>query len=410
MKRRISSAALAILLFAPLSAAAVDLLNINTADSATLQTLNGIGPSKAQAIIDYRTQNGPFATIEDIMNVSGIGTATYNGIKDFITVGGTSAPPPVQTQSQTQTQSQNQQTQSPPPTLSTSGAPVPSLTVRIQADAKATAGAGSIFRGEAYGTEDLPITNARYLWNFGDGTTGEGAAVFHTYPYPGKYTLVLTAASGILSGSVKMILEAVSPKVRLTAESDGSLTLYNDADSELAVGYWMLRRGADSFAIPEGTLVMAGGGGRFSPALLDLPPGKAEIVYPNGSVAARESMSSRAEGITYLSASQVRSQVRTASAAVLAAKEPTEPEERIAVPVSNLAATAAGGSGFPLWGSLLGLGALLMLGVSAVLYGRLPAGVPAVTPAASLREETAALAEQFEIIDVTPVEEDDPSR
>jgi competence ComEA-like helix-hairpin-helix protein len=69
---------------------AADLVNINTADSATLQTLNGIGPSKAQGIIDYRTQHGPFATIADIQNVSGIGPTTYANIKDFITVGGAS--------------------------------------------------------------------------------------------------------------------------------------------------------------------------------------------------------------------------------------------------------------------------------------------------------------------------------
>ena len=65
------------------------LININTADSGGLQTLNGIGPAKAQAIIDYRSANGPFQKIEDIGKVSGIplGGATYLGIKDFITVG-----------------------------------------------------------------------------------------------------------------------------------------------------------------------------------------------------------------------------------------------------------------------------------------------------------------------------------
>lgn len=59
-------------------------VNINTADSEALQTLNGIGPATAQKIIDYRASNGRFKTIEDIKNVSGIGEKTYDKLKDFI--------------------------------------------------------------------------------------------------------------------------------------------------------------------------------------------------------------------------------------------------------------------------------------------------------------------------------------
>ena len=49
-------------------------------------TLSGIGKSKAQSIIDYRTNNGNFLDIKDIMNVKGIGNGVYEKIKDFITV------------------------------------------------------------------------------------------------------------------------------------------------------------------------------------------------------------------------------------------------------------------------------------------------------------------------------------
>lgn len=62
-------------------------VNINTADSALLQTLTGIGESRAEAIILYRETNGPFETIEDIMKVTGIKNALFNNIKDDITVG-----------------------------------------------------------------------------------------------------------------------------------------------------------------------------------------------------------------------------------------------------------------------------------------------------------------------------------
>ena len=61
------------------------LININNASLEELDSLPGIGPSKAQAIIDYRNENGNFNSIEDIVNVSGIGQTTFNNIKDLIT-------------------------------------------------------------------------------------------------------------------------------------------------------------------------------------------------------------------------------------------------------------------------------------------------------------------------------------
>lgn len=60
-------------------------VNINTASMGELSKLDGIGESKAQAIIKYREENGNFKTIEDITNVSGIGSSVYEKIKDNIT-------------------------------------------------------------------------------------------------------------------------------------------------------------------------------------------------------------------------------------------------------------------------------------------------------------------------------------
>lgn len=61
-------------------------ININTATSAQLQRLNGIGEVKAAAIIAYREKNGAFSDISQIKRVSGIGDATYEKIKDYICV------------------------------------------------------------------------------------------------------------------------------------------------------------------------------------------------------------------------------------------------------------------------------------------------------------------------------------
>lgn len=61
-------------------------LSINQATAEELQTLNGIGPSKADAIIQYREEHGPFQKIEDLLEVPGIGEATLSHLEESIRV------------------------------------------------------------------------------------------------------------------------------------------------------------------------------------------------------------------------------------------------------------------------------------------------------------------------------------
>jgi competence protein ComEA len=62
------------------------LVNVNSADEATLETLNGVGPVLAAAIIQYRTEHGPFASIDQLDEVSGIGPATLEDLRSQVTV------------------------------------------------------------------------------------------------------------------------------------------------------------------------------------------------------------------------------------------------------------------------------------------------------------------------------------
>jgi competence protein ComEA len=62
------------------------LVNINTADEPTLETLNGVGPSLATAIIQYRTEHGPFTSVDQLDQVSGIGPATLEKLRPQVTV------------------------------------------------------------------------------------------------------------------------------------------------------------------------------------------------------------------------------------------------------------------------------------------------------------------------------------
>lgn len=61
-------------------------VNINTADGTALETLPGVGPAMAKRIIDWRTKNGRFTALEDLMSVTGVGEKTFDSLKDLVTL------------------------------------------------------------------------------------------------------------------------------------------------------------------------------------------------------------------------------------------------------------------------------------------------------------------------------------
>lgn len=71
-----------------LSFNAIAAVNINTATQAELETLNGIGPTKAKAIVEYRKKQGGFKSIDELENVDGIGSKTLGNIRKDLTLTG----------------------------------------------------------------------------------------------------------------------------------------------------------------------------------------------------------------------------------------------------------------------------------------------------------------------------------
>ncbi len=78
--------------FAPATTDQSGRLNINTASAQELEILPGIGPVRARAIIDYREKNGPFKIVQEVMEVRGIGDATFEAIRELIFVGQGTSP------------------------------------------------------------------------------------------------------------------------------------------------------------------------------------------------------------------------------------------------------------------------------------------------------------------------------
>ena len=361
-------------------------VNINIADKTALMTLSGIGEVKAKTIIDYRNANGPFSKIEDIMNVSGIGTATFNNIKDHITVEGTSA----------QNAAPQEQVQQAQPQISpgASAAPQARLTARILGESRSIVGAGSFFKAEARDLKGEPLgSNARYIWNFGDGAIAEGERVFHAYSYPGKYVVLLAAAQGYSSVSDRLSVDAAAGQAIFAAEGDGSLTIYNKSDQEINVGLWTIMQGPVVFTIPENTFVLAGEGVRFSSNVTKINGTlDANLFYPNGVLAmgasAGDSSPLRGERVSLASAKSVDKLQDDALTPGLAKPSPSAsavlPSKSVAF--SEIAAAAESDTDLPLWLSLGGLAVVLTVGVTGVWYGRKPD-----------MQATETTAEEFEI-------------
>jgi competence protein ComEA len=78
------------------AAKGASVVNLNTASSAELQTLPGIGARTAERILEYRQKNGPFKKIEEIMNVQGIGEKVFLKLKPQLTVAAKPGDTPVQ--------------------------------------------------------------------------------------------------------------------------------------------------------------------------------------------------------------------------------------------------------------------------------------------------------------------------
>ena len=374
----------------PSAVLAAGLVNINTADKAELMTLNGIGEVKGQAIIDYRTQNGPFKTIDEIMNVSGIGQVTFDNIKDYITVG-------VADTTQTPTEEQAQDNTPPPQTSSqtTAGSePVPPLTAEITAPVSYLAGAGGYFSGRAFGTAGQPVANARYIWNFGDGTTVEGQKVLHTYAYPGTYVLILTVASGYSSGSTNLSIKVSPAQVALVTENDNSLLVQNNSTQPLDIGFWQLQCPATSFLIPEQTIVLAQGGVRFSPSVTGVACGtQAELVYPSGAVAALAQVSadSPLHGQPVAPRDLQKATVAGAGVVSPARAAASVPQPADDVPQKSL--LVAAGMALPAGAEwFVALLALVLLGTAGVFIAQ-------SQKVAVIKNETKTSADEFEIVD-----------
>ncbi len=296
------------LLFLP-SFAHAELININIADAVLLDTLPGIGPTKANAIIDYRTMHGPFTKIEDIQNVTGIGPSTYADIAPLITVG--TAPPP---DDSPEPPTPPEPPPSPAPTESkssgTSGGPaeyliIPKLYIRNVDDRTVSVGADTVFSAKVYDDKSNRRDDAVVTWTFGDGTRRTGMSVLHAYYAPGEYIVIVRAkTSEGAETETEVVVTAKDARVRITKVSSSGITISNSDTRPLDLSGWRVSSGESEYRLPEDTLILGGktillpnqvlGFQIFSLATLFFPNGEIADQYPSAPVQGVQSTQAQA--------------------------------------------------------------------------------------------------------------------
>lgn len=165
-----------------------------------------------------------------------------------------SSPPPLA--SPTPTPQSQAGGQAPAPAILT---PLPAIKVYAGEDKTIATGSLAEFMGEAVGSKNEILENARFWWNFGDGASKEGRVVSHIFQIPGKYTVGMHVSSGSDARSDYLLITVVSNQIKVKnvlIGEGGYLTLFNPAGTEIDIGEWILEDGAGrKFFLPSRTKI-----------------------------------------------------------------------------------------------------------------------------------------------------------
>lgn len=285
------------------------LVNINTAGVGELKTLTGVGDVIAGRIVEYRSANGLFKTIEELKNVKGIGDATFAKMKANITIGGgvtvpsDNTPNPVPeddfSDEAEDMDSDNSAHTSPSP-LSNYLAALP----KIGAGRERLATVKTAIEFVAYDNKKLTEGDqVTYVWSFGDGTSAMGPKVSHAYNFAGTYNVVLNVnynnkESAVARTKVSVLESTVF--LGVVNREQNYLEIINTGPREQNINGWFLANEVTKYYLPLDTIIRPKSKIKIPLWFLgQLSSSTIALYYPNGEVVGGEA-STRAEELAVL--------------------------------------------------------------------------------------------------------------
>jgi hypothetical protein len=188
----------------------------------------------------------------------------------------------------TGSQSQSNQTSTSSQENSASGSWLvePQIYANAGEDKTVVAGADAVFTGQALGLQKEPLEGARYMWSFGDGASAEGKSVRHFYKYPGEYIVFLNVSSGGYSASDSAFIKVIPNQLKIIEANADFIKLKNESSATLDISGWFLKVESKTFKFPQITMIKAGAVLTVDSSISGLAAGsgKAELLYPNGSL------------------------------------------------------------------------------------------------------------------------------
>lgn len=253
-----------------------------------------------------------------------------------------------------------------------------SVNIRVDGgpDRTVIVGADSIFSAFAIGVNNEPLTNARYLWSFGNGDSREGSSVSYAFDYPGQYVVTVTAANGLYTASDRILVSASPSPIFISEVTSEYVALRNEGSREVDIGGWLLFGGGVQFQFPLNTIVLAGHEVFISnkrTRLNTMDPATVALQYPNGAVATLFEYPLFISKPASRSVTSVPPVVSTRSIDTPLSNEQgtTSPVPQTALITAPVVAVGGGSSVPPLFGWLLALFALAgVAGVGLVFLRR----------------------------------------
>ncbi len=258
----------------------------NSGETLTLKNSSGQSVDVVSGGENWENVGGDNTT-KDTAQRTSTGWITGSPTPRAANTSSSTTPPPTE---ETSDEEDDTETSSTPVSSSGGGTPASSSALVSKAsagkDRVVVVGVDTRLEGFAYDSGNRVIDNARFVWNFGDGTNAEGKVVTHRWQYPGRYAVVLEVTRFESKASHRVTVTAETAELALQVSPDGGVIIENRSNRDVDLSGWRIVSNEVVFTFSPNTIVIRNASIQLSSfALRFNASSQAALLYPDGSIA-----------------------------------------------------------------------------------------------------------------------------